>query len=197
MAGPESEGREPGAPEPEERRWWPARIWGNPAYRFALLFMLYLGVISYVYPQVRLRYPSYVNGMARFTAYVEYWLLDLFSEKVSISGLVVIFGGFSVKIIEECTGVYEVMIFSAAVLAFPTRLRAKVIGLAVGAPILYAFNVLRIAFLLIVGRYYPSVFDFAHLYFMQATLILMITSVWLLWIFKVVRRSDEPLGAPA
>ena len=33
-------------------------------------------------------------------------------------------------------------------------------------------------------------FDFMHLYFWQATLILMITSVWLLWIFQVVRRED-------
>jgi hypothetical protein len=30
-----------------------------------------------------------------------------------------------------------------------------------------------------------------HIYFWQATLILMITSVWLLWIFKVVRHESE------
>jgi hypothetical protein len=36
-----------------------------------------------------------------------------------------------------------------------------------------------------------------HLYFWQATLILMITSVWLLWIIKVVRNEepDAPAGA--
>ena len=34
-----------------------------------------------------------------------------------------------------------------------------------------------------------------HIYFWQATLILMITSVWLLWIFKVVRRGEP--SAPA
>ena len=87
MARPESEGPEPGAPEPAGRRWWPGRVWGNPAYRFAFLFMLYLGIIAYVYPQLRLRYPVLLNGMARFTAQVEYSLMGLFSEQVSISGM--------------------------------------------------------------------------------------------------------------
>ena len=42
-----------------------------------------------------------------------------------------------------------------------------------------------------VGRFHNELFEFMHIYFWQATLILMITSVWLLWILKVVRR-DEP-----
>ena len=36
-----------------------------------------------------------------------------------------------------------------------------------------------------------------HLYFWQATLILMITSVWLLWIFKVVRHEEPGAAAGA
>ena len=93
------------------------------------------------------------------------------------------------EIIEECTGLYEILIYAAAVFAFPTSLIKKGIGIALGAPILYAVNVVRIAFLIWIGRFYPEIFDFMHLYFWQATLILMITSVWLLWIFKVVRHE--------
>ena len=58
-----------------------------------------------------------------------------------------------------------------------------------GAPLLYLFNVIRIAVLMLVGKYSPQYFDFMHLYFWQATLILMITSVWLLWITQVVNRD--------
>ena len=64
-------------------------------------------------------------------------------------------------------------------------------------PILYAFNILRILVLLLVGRYQHDLFDFMHLYFWQATLILMITSVWLLWIFKVVRYGESNTPARA
>jgi len=35
-----------------------------------------------------------------------------------------------------------------------------------------------------------------HLYFWQATMIAMITSVWLLWITKVVQRETPALPDP-
>ena len=60
-----------------------------------------------------------------------------------------------------------------------------------GIPLLYLFNVIRIAVLILVGHYAPKYFDLMHLYFWQATLILMITGVWMLWITKVV-QNDRP-----
>jgi archaeosortase B (VPXXXP-CTERM-specific) len=131
-----------------------------------------------------------IDGLATGTAWIEYAFFRVFSSSTSISGKVVVFQGFAVKIIEECTGLYEVVIFAAAVLAFPTSWRKRAIGLLMGVPLLYLFNVLRIAVLILVGRYFPEYFDFMHLYFWQATLILMITSVWLLWIIKVVRSGE-------
>ena len=101
-------------------------------------------------------------------------------------------GGFDVRIIEECTGIYEAIIFVAAVLAYPASPGKKAIGVALGLPLLYLFNVLRILVLLGVGRFCPGLFEFMHLYFWQATLVLGITALWLLWVRFVVR--DE---APA
>jgi archaeosortase B (VPXXXP-CTERM-specific) len=130
-----------------------------------------------------------VDFMSELTAILSALVFAPFSDRINQDGTVIFFGGFAVEIIEECTGLYEMLIYSAAILAFPTTLVKKAIGIALGVPILYAVNVARIAFLVWVGRYYPETFDFMHLYFWQATLILMITSVWLLWIFKVVRHE--------
>lgn len=163
--------------------------WKNPAYRFVFLFLVYLGAIAYSYPKLRERYLWVVDAMAVATARVEYYLFSVFSSNATISNKVVAFKGFAVHIIEECTGVYEVLIFAAAVLAFPTIWSKKGVGLGLGVPLLYLFNVIRIAILILVGNYYPQYFDFMHLYFWQATLILMITSVWLLWITQVVNRD--------
>jgi archaeosortase B (VPXXXP-CTERM-specific) len=164
-------------------------VYANPANRFVVLFLIYLGVLAYFYPRLAIRYSDVMDLLAEWTALVEYQVFVLFSDAVTHNGKMIVFGGFAVQIIEECTGLYEVLIFTAAVLAFPTTLVKKAIGIAGGAPILYAINVARIAFLMVVGRYWPASFDFMHLYFWQATLILMITSVWLLWIFKVVRHE--------
>jgi archaeosortase B (VPXXXP-CTERM-specific) len=170
-------------------------FWRNPAYRFALLFLLYLWVLATAYPLFRERYLFVIDGLASFTAWVEYLTLGLFTDVVEYSDKLVSFQGFSVKIIEECTGIYEVLIFVAAVTAFPTGWKDKAIGIGLGVPLLYGFNVVRILFLVVVGHYWPDAFEFMHLYFWQATLIVMITSVWLLWIFQVVRRTERRLLA--
>jgi archaeosortase B (VPXXXP-CTERM-specific) len=161
----------------------------NPANRFVVLFLIYLAALAFFYPKFSLRYTNVVDFMSELTATLSALAFEPFTDRISQDGTVIFFAGFAVEIIEECTGLYEMLIYSAAVLAFPTTLVKKGIGIALGVPILYAVNVARIAFLVWVGRYYPDTFDFMHLYFWQATLILMITSVWLLWIFKVVRHE--------
>ena len=83
-------------------------------------------------------------------------------------------------------------IFASAVLAFSTTWRKRLLGLALGLPAIYAFNLLRIGMLMFVGGHSRAIFSFAHLYFWQATLVLGITALWLLWVRFVVR--DE---APA
>ncbi len=165
------------------------RAFFDPGNRFVVLFLLYLAALGWFYPKFSLRYADVVEWMVQMTAIVAGLSIELFSDEVQQKHKMIIYGGFAVEIIEECTGLYEILIYAAAVFAFPTTLVKKGIGIALGAPILYATNVLRIVFLVWVGRYYPGTFDFMHLYFWQATLILMITSVWLLWIFQVVRRE--------
>jgi len=172
--------------------------WANPAYRFVMLFLPYLGAAALLYPLIAKKYNGIVQAFILSTANIEYWLFSVFSDQVAVNGKLVTFGGFAVKIVDECTGLYEMVIFSAAVLAFPTSWRNRALGILLGNPLIYLFNVARIGLLIWVGRYAPKAFDFMHLYFMQATMIVMITSVWLLWIVKVVRRDHEeaaPLAA--
>lgn len=172
-------------------------IWRNPAYRFVMLFLPLLGVVSVTYPVFVKHYYPLVQWFIESTALIEYHLLGLFSSEVRINDKLVWFGDFVVKIIDECTGIYEMLIFSAAVLAFPTVWRDKVTGILLGCPLIYLFNVLRIAMLIVVGRYWPYAFDFMHVYFWQATMIVMITTVWLLWITKVVGRDAKTVSDPA
>jgi len=160
-------------------------------------FAILLGLEVALYPVATRRWYSVVDALTTATARVEHWLASWISADAAIDGKLVWLGGFSVRIIEECTGIFEALIFVAAVLAYPTSLARKAIGIGLGVPLLYAFNLLRILALLAVGRGRPALFEFMHLYFWQATLILMITSVWLLWIFAVVRRERPDAPPPA
>lgn len=172
-------------------------VWENPAYRFVLVFLPLLGVVSVLYPLFVKHFNFVIQAFIEATAAIEFYFLSLFSDEVRLNGKMVWFGNFVVKIIDECTGIYEMLIFSAAVLAFPTSWRDKGLGILMGCPLIYLFNLLRIAMLIVVGRFWPPAFDFMHIYFWQATMIVMITSVWLLWITKVVRYDATASSDPA
>jgi exosortase H (IPTLxxWG-CTERM-specific) len=164
------------------------RLLESPAHRFVAVFALLLGLEVWLYPIATRRWFGAVDALTGSTARSVHRLASQLSPGAAIEGRQLWLDGFSVRIIEECTGVFEALIFAAAVLAYPTSFARRALGLALGVPLLYLVNLLRILVLLAVGSARPDLFEFMHLYFWQATLILMITSVWLLWIFAVVRR---------
>jgi exosortase H (IPTLxxWG-CTERM-specific) len=157
---------------------------------FLVRLALYLGAVMALLPQLS------AGAMQPFkdaTAALAAALFGLFDESVTAHGdIVAIAGGFSVQIVSECFGLLEMAIYAAAVLAFATSWRKRLLGVAMGLPLIFAFNLLRIGMLLFVGRHSRAFFEFAHLYFWQATLVLGITALWLVWVRFVVR--DE---APA
>ncbi len=142
-------------------------------------------------PSFKRTFPGAMRFLVTATATLEYALLAPFTDQATLTNATIKFGSFGVTIISECTGLFEIAIYASCVLAFPTSWRNRGLGLLFGIPTIYAFNVLRILCLLLVGHFAYSSFDFFHLYFWQGTLILMITSVWMLWIYLVVRNEGD------
>lgn len=169
---------------------------GVPVRAIVLHFALYLAILVLAYPYLRQEFHPLVAALESATAALAQDVLFLVGSDVSQGGRVLVFEGQTALVVEECTGAYEVLIFCAAVLAFPTSWRKRLAGLALGVPLIYGVNVLRVATLLFVGRRAPGALDFLHLYLWQATLILLITGTWLLWIALVVRRGQATLAGP-
>ena len=117
---------------------------------------------------------------------------SLGGAETTASGNLVTGPGIALQVIEECTGAYEMIIFAAAVLAFPTGWRKKGLGMLLGLPLLYAINILRMMLLAWVQAHGSRrLFDFMHVYFWQATLVLMILGVFILWIKLAVYRNVQ------
>ncbi len=155
---------------------------------FLIRFLLYLWIAGLGIRSLSAeRTQELQNGTAAVVASV----CGAFSHNIHLAGDVVTYDGFAVRIISECFGLYEMGIFAAAVLAFDASWRKRLVGLGLGVPAIYGLNLLRIAMLLVVGRHAPRLFDFTHVYFWQATLILVITCLWLLWVRFVVRDATD------
>ena len=80
MSGPESpkEARLDGSPPPG-RDSAQASIGKNPFNRFVVLFLLYLGVIVYLFPKFRFGFPDFIEGASKITAGIVYWMLRPFA----------------------------------------------------------------------------------------------------------------------
>ncbi|MGC9445080.1 MAG: exosortase H [Candidatus Methanospirareceae archaeon] len=107
---------------------------------------------------------------------------------VVVEGALVSINGFGLEIIDECTAVFSAIVYSACILAYPTTLRKKVVGVAFGIPALYAINILRLVILAQVGLLRPALFDFVHVYLWQASFIIFVVVIFLLWLKVVVKE---------
>ncbi len=155
-----------------------------PSRRFVPLFLAYLWILT----ALAERLPGRALGwLLERTAWLDAQLLGLFSDRVEHAGIVVRLDGFAVQVVAECIGLFEALILAAAVLAYPARWRERLQGVVLGSAALYLLNVLRIAFLLVIGRHAPDFFEFAHVYLWQTLLVLFIAPLWLAWIRFCVR----------
>jgi len=160
----------------------------DPIVRFPVLVVLYLAAIGLTV--ATWLGPWYRDGafwISEVTARSAHLLVGLLSDSL-LHGRHVSYDGFTVEIIGECAGIYEVFILASCVLAYPAPMRAKALGVPFGMASIYCFNLLRILCLLLVGRHAPEFFDFFHLYFWQSTLIVLVAGVWFAWIRLFVRR---------
>lgn len=169
-----------------------SRFYRSPAFRFVAFFILFLIVLGGSYSQVVSRSERLRESFTSLTARLVGACYSLGGSKMSVSGSSIMGPGISISVIEECTGAYEMIIFAAAVLAFPANWRKKIWGILFGLPLLFAINIVRMDILALVQAHgSPSLFDFMHVYFWQATLILMILGVFILWIKLFVFRNVQ------
>ena len=124
-----------------------------------------------------------VDGFSGKLASVSAWLITTFGGACNRQAAVLMNpqGGFAMEVRDGCNGVNVVIMLWAAVLAYPTSLRWKLIGLAGGLAAIQGLNLLRLISLFYLGQYNRSIFDFAHLYLWETLIILDAMVVFGLW----------------
>lgn len=106
---------------------------------------------------------------------------------------------FSYRIVPACTGLTFMLIYTAAVLAYPATHRQRLLGLAIGLLLLFVANIARLVALGWVGLHAPGQFDAGHEYWAQGFLIAITGVLWFGWVwFLVGERQNMTDGvAPA
>ena len=99
-------------------------------------------------------------------------------------------GRVAVDVAIDCNGSWAFAIFVAAVVAVRSPWRAKLWGLALGVPALWAINVLRVVSLYGVATYAPSAFEAVHLYVWQFLIIGAALLLFVAWSQYFVPPAD-------
>ena len=162
--------------------------------KFCLIFVGLLIVLAIAFPYLTDKFNPQVYWLNAATAEVTGFFLKIIGMTTRVSSTIVSLPNFSVEVVGECTGLYEMLIFLAAMIAYPAGWKKKLIGAGLGIPFLYAVNIVRMIFIMVIGNWSPKTFDFMHLYFWQVAMILIIVSAWVLWIEKVVHYERKAVA---
>jgi len=119
----------------------------------------------------------FTAGIAQVSGVV----LDLIGQDVTMEGTMIRNKRFAVNIKNGCNGVEAMLIFLAAVLAFPASWKSRVAGLGLGILAIQLVNLVRVVALFLTGVYFPRVFDASHTVIWQTIVILAGVLLWILW----------------
>src|SRR5262245_16316931 len=151
--------------------------------RFAVLLVVFF-VLLWLPAVDRGVIVPFTRGMARLSAVI----LNVFGERVTTFGTVIQGHGFAVDIKGGCNGVEAMVLLWAAILAFQSPWRARLLGLLAGSAALMAFNLVRIVSLYMIGVRWRQVFETFHLAVWQTIMFAVAASIFALWSGRFARR---------
>ncbi len=159
-----------------------------------LFIAKFLGFLALFFLSVALRpiNDRFVEPFTGLVARTAAALCRILGEPAEVQGTLLRSPRFAVSIRNGCNGLETVLVFSAAVLAFPARWRTRFLGLAAGILAIQAANQIRVVALFFSGIYFPKLFEKSHTVFWPAAIILFGMVLFLLWAEYCARSKRTP-----
>jgi exosortase H (IPTLxxWG-CTERM-specific) len=163
----------------------------RPALGFALRFLALVFLISAL---SRVDFAIFDGAASRILTHQSAaavasvsWTLG---QDVRRSGNSLYYNGAAFKVVDECTGIEVMMLFVAAVLAFPSPWRHRLFGLGVGIPALVLLNLIRMMTLLWIGTTSREALEYAHVYVWPTITLTVTLGMWLYWARNATHDPD-------
>ena len=153
------------------------RRWRN-AVRVAVIFAALLAAAAVVSGEVS---SAWLDAFYATLARIAGFALTLLGVPASSDGAIVGADAFTAIIVTECSALDVIILFGAAVLAYPASIGARLRGLLLGVATLFALNIARIVSLILIGIYYPDSLEDAHLFVWQPAMAIAAIGLWILW----------------
>lgn len=114
-------------------------------------------------------------------------------EPNRVAGTILASPAFAIDVKNGCNAVETMMLFAAAVIAFPAPVKRRLLALALGLPLIQLLNVLRLAMLFWLGVHHRRLFDVFHVAVWQAVMILAGVAIFASWSSRIAPRPAADL----
>jgi exosortase H (IPTLxxWG-CTERM-specific) len=151
-------------------------------FGLALVFFFLLFASSFFSKKV-------LEPFTTFVAFASSKILNVFGSWTYVSGTNLSSKDFGIDIVYGCNGVFATAILVSGIIAYPCRIREKLIGILIGIPAIFAINQVRVISLFLLGKRYPGVFEGVHVYVWQPIIILFAVLVWDFWARNFVKKD--------
>lgn len=112
-------------------------------------------------------------------------LLNAIGQGVTVIGTVIQSSRFAVNINNGCNGIEAMLILVASIVAFPASMKARALGLLLGALAVQLLNEVRIVTLYLLGAHQPKLFQLFHTAVWQIVIIVAAIGFFLAWSARV------------
>lgn len=166
--------------------WLAVRVIGT----FLLLITVFFFILTY---DPILEVVDIGAGLAQLSAFLSYGVLKVigFVGGFPVHKMHTIMGSgsFEVDVAPACSGAVPTSIYMAAVFAYPSSWRSRLLGAALGIVTIQIVNIIRVSALFLIGLFFHEIFHDTHVYVAQALVVCVAVALWLFW---VTRYADAP-----
>jgi len=152
----------------------------------ALLVLFYLAIA--LRPVDRAVVVPFTAAIARVSGAI----LNALGEPATVAGTEIRSPAFAVQIENGCNGLETVLLFAAAVLAFPASWKRRLAGLVLGFAAIELVNLLRVVSLFWIGVHRPALFSASHTVLWQSLVVLFGVLLFLSWAARARAAQPSP-----
>ncbi len=135
---------------------------------------------------------AFNDGLTRALAWLTAGVLSSFGVEAHAEGACVATRDLDMQVIGECTAVYVMGLYAAAVLAYPAGWRPKLAGTVIGLFLIQAVNLVRLVTLFYIGWRHPDWLEIAHMIVWQSLMVFCAVFLWTIWASGVERYARAP-----
>lgn len=158
--------------------------WKDPQKRASYIFIAGVFVLSIV--SFWITNQDFFNAIAQpilnVYAKISSFLINIFGYSTRASGELLISKSFSLEIRKGCDAIAPMLLYTFAILFFPTEFKNKPKAILFGLILLFALNLVRIVSLFFTKEFFPSLFGVMHTEVWQILFIAFTLFIWLRWL---------------